>query len=86
MPKVVMFGWFDVTIDPLIVAALIWPVTVKALKFPNDVMLFNVPGANTPLKVPPTILPVTARLPVTVAPVKPPNVVMLFCSPAEVLH
>ena len=38
---------------------VILPVTVNALKLPSDVILFSVPGASMPLKVPPTMFPVT---------------------------
>ena len=64
---------------------MILPITVKALKLPRLVILFSVPGASMPLKVPPTILPVTARLPVTVAPVSPPSVLILGWLPCAIV-
>jgi len=49
-----------VLIDP----AVILPVTVNAVKLPNEVILFNVPSLNVPLKVPPVIVPGTVKLPI----------------------
>ena len=57
-----MFGCAAVVITLLIVAELILPVTVKLLKFPRLVMLFNVPGDRVPLNVPPWIVPLTLKL------------------------
>jgi hypothetical protein len=41
---------------------LISPFTVRPVSTPTLVMLFKVLGANTPLKVPPSIIPGTVRL------------------------
>ena len=46
-------------VTALIELAVTLPLTVIADKLPNDVILSSVPCANNPLKVPPTILPVT---------------------------
>lgn len=68
VPPVIVPGTFKLPTSPftvLIVFDVILPETVIALRFPNEVILemilFNVPGDNNPLKVPPTIFPVTVR-------------------------
>lgn len=48
---------------PLIVPAVIFPVTVMAVRFARLVMLFCAPADNAPLKVPAVIVPVTFKLP-----------------------
>ena len=53
-PKFVMFA-----VVTLIELAVILPLAVIAVKFPSEVILSNVPCDNDPLKVPPTIFPVT---------------------------
>src|SRR6187399_3263832 len=60
-PTAVMFGWFAVVSVPLIVFALILPVTVSELKLPREVILSSVPCASVPLKLPPSITPLTDR-------------------------
>ncbi len=85
-PKFVMLA-----VVTLKVFAVMFPLTVIALKLPRLVILFNVPADNVPLKVPPTIVPGTVKfptnaltalnvfdviLPVTVTLVNPPNVVI----------
>ena len=42
-PSAVMFGWLAVVNVPLMVLAVILPVTVNALKLPSDVIVFKVP-------------------------------------------
>ena len=61
-PTAVMFGWLAVVNVPLMVFAVILPVTVRELKLPKEVILSSVPCANVPLKIPPSITPLTDRL------------------------
>src|SRR6187549_1408400 len=60
-PTAVMLGWLAVVNVPLIVFALILPVTVSELKLPSEVILSSVPAASVPLNVPPSITPLTDR-------------------------
>src|SRR6478735_10396003 len=60
-PTAVTFGWLAVVSVPLMVFALILPVTVSELKLPSEVILSSVPCARVPLKLPPSITPLTDR-------------------------
>ncbi len=73
-PKFVMLA-----VVTLKVFAVMFPLTVIALKLPRLVILSNVPCANNPLNVPPTILPVTVMF------CNPPKFVMFALTALIVL-
>jgi hypothetical protein len=61
VPTVVILGWLEVFIVPLIVDKLASPVEVSPLNVFNPVILAMVPADKVPLNIPPSITPLTDR-------------------------